>query len=135
MVRRSHTDLLDQFHTVSLWLILVVILDGVPRVFLEIYLDPNEHPSLGLVDACIARGSDLGVKETKQKVPPPLIFPREAPHPLGEAVESPTFLSQKFCEEELTKTCRLLSRVVGEFNEVPVEERGTCDGPEAHSRS
>lgn len=129
-----YTDFLDQLHTIGLRLILTVILDGVPRVLLEMDLDPNEHPSLGLVYARIAGGSNLGAEEIEQEVPPSLVFPREAHYPLCETVEGPTFLSQKLCEKELTEAGRLLSRVVGEFNEVPVEERRTGDGSKAHAR-
>lgn len=53
---------------------------------------------------------------------------------MRETAESPTFLSQKFGEEELTKPSGLLSRIVGELDEVLVEERRTGNGPETHAR-
>jgi hypothetical protein len=51
---------------------------------------------------------------------------------LRKDAESPTFFSLKFSEEELTEPNRLLSRVVGELDEVLVEERRAGDGPETH---
>ena len=103
-------------------------------MLLEIDLDPNEHPGLGLAYARIAGRSDLVVEEIEQEVPPPLVFPRETFYPLGKTFESPTLLSQKLCEEELAKTCGLLSRVVGEFDKVPMEEGRTGDSSKTHAR-
>lgn len=125
-------DLLNQFHTVGFRFVLAVVLDDVPRVPLETNLDPNKHTSLGLVYACIARGGYLGVEEAKKEVPPPLVFLREAIYPSRKTVEGPAFVSEKLCEEELTETGRLLSRVIGEFNDVFLEEGRTGDGSKAH---
>ena len=128
------TDLLDQLHTVGLRFIFTLVLDDIPRVFLEVDLDPDEHPRLGLGNARIAGGSDLGFEEIEQEIPPPLVLFREALDPLGKTAESPTILSQKFREEELTKPGRLLSRIVGELDEVLVEEGRAGDGAETHPR-
>jgi hypothetical protein len=103
-------------------------------VFLEIDLDPDKHARLGLAYARIAGRSDLGFEEIEQKVPPPFVLLREAFDPLRKTAESPTFLSQELCEKELTESSWLLSRVVGEFDQVPVEERRAGDGPETHPR-
>lgn len=100
----------------------------------EIDPDPNKHPGLGLAYASITGGSDLGFEEVEQEVPPPLVLLREAPYPLGETAKSPTLVSQKLGEEELTEASGLLSRIVGELDEVPVEERRTGDTAKTHAR-
>ena len=102
-------------------------------MLLEIDLDPNEHPSLGIAYARIPCGSDLCVEEIEEEVPPPLVFFGETHYPSCETVESPAFLSQELCEEELTETGGLLSRVVGEFNDVSVKERRAGDRSKAHA--
>lgn len=103
-------------------------------MFLDVDLDPNEHPSLGLANASVAGGGDLGFEEIEQEVPPPLVLIREALHPLGKTAESPAIFSEKLREEELTEASGLLSRVVGKLDEVLVEERGARDRSETHSR-
>ena len=70
----GNTDLLDQLHTVGLRFVFALVLDDVPRMVLEIDLDPNKHPRLGLGYARIAGGSDLGFEEIEQEVPPPLVL-------------------------------------------------------------
>ena len=99
----------------------------------EVDLDPNEHPRLGFTYARITRWSDLRFEEVEKEVPPPLVFLREALHPLGKTAESPAVLSQKLCEEELAKAGGLLGRVIGELDEVLVEERRAGDRAETHA--
>lgn len=100
----------------------------------EVDLDPNEHSRLGFTYARIAGWSDLGFEEVEKEVPPPLVFLREALYPLSETAEAPAVLSQKFCEEELAEAGGLLSRVVGELDEILVEERRAGDSAETHAR-
>ena len=100
----------------------------------EVDLDPYEHPRLGFTYARVTGRSDLGLEEVEKEVPPPFVFLREALYPLGETAESPAIVSQKLCEEELAKAGGLLGGVVGEFDEVPVEERRAGDSAETHAR-
>ena len=72
----NDTNLLDQLHAVRLRLILALVLDDIPRVFLDVDLDPNEHPRLGSAHARIAGGSDLGFEEVEQEVPSPFVLLR-----------------------------------------------------------
>ena len=53
---------------------------------------------------------------------------------MSKTAESPTVVSEKFREEELAEATRLLSRVVGELDEVLVEEGRASDSAETHSR-
>ena len=129
------TDLLDQLHAVGLGFVPAVVLAGVPRMLFEIDLDPYEHPRLGFTYARVTGRGDLGFEEVEKEVPPPLVFLREALYPLGETAESPAVVSQKLGEEELAKAGGLLGRVVGEFDEVPVEEGRAGDGAKTHAGS
>lgn len=52
---------------------------------------------------------------------------------MSKTAEGPAFVSEKLCEEELAEAGRLLSRVVGELDEVPVEERRAGDAAKTHS--
>ena len=52
---------------------------------------------------------------------------------MSKAAESPAFLPEKLCEEELAEASRLLSRVVGELDEILVEEGRASDAAETHS--
>ena len=126
-------NLLNELHAVGFRLVLAVILDRIPRVLLEVDLDPNEHAGLRLADGCVTGGSDLGFEEIEQEVPPPLVLLREALYPVCKTAEAPAVLSQKLCEEELTESRGLLGRVVGELDEVPVEEGRAGDGSKTHS--
>ena len=53
---------------------------------------------------------------------------------MRKTADSPTFLSEKFSEEKLTEPSGLLGRIVGELDEVLVEERRAGDGSQTHAR-
>ena len=101
-------------------------------MFLDVDLEPNKHPSLRFGYGRVAGGSYLGFEEIEEEIPPPFVLVRKALDPLGKTAKSPTLLSKKLREEELAKSSGLLSGVVGELDQVFVEEGRTGDAPKTH---